>query len=447
MMKKIIIPILSIFLMASCELTDVVDQDPPNNLVPENVVKNENDAKALLNGVYSTIISFSSPHYYMYSELVPAALSGSMSSIGFGDGNSAFVTNNVLFDNGELKNFWQIKYKVLDAANNTIALVEELPDEEFSGNTKSEIIGEAHFLRAMSSFDLLRYFGQFYDLDSEYGIIIRTEPVNFVSRNKARSSVAATYDQILSDLDYAMVNAPDFSVNHRASKTAAKALKARVLLFMGNYSGAASIANEVIESQVRQLEPDFPAVFNNGLNSSEIILLTHRSPDSDTEDNNRKRFYSGRTGNTWYPEMMEGDPRQEFTYEGLKILKVNNEETYRPTYFLRLAQMYLIKAEALAFENAALEDIQEPLNEIRLRAGLATSEATTIEAVKEEIFQEYVRELAFENGSEWFAAIRFNKIMELKPEITSEDQFILPIPEDEIFGNSELNLSDQNPGY
>lgn len=446
-MKKLIIPIVSLLILASCELTDVLDQNPPNNLVPENVVENETDAKAILNGVYSTIISFSSAHYYLYSELIPAALSGSMSSIGFGTANSEFVTNSVLFDNPNVNSFWTILYKVVDGANNTIALVDQLPESEFSGNTKSEIIGEAHFLRAMATFDVLRYFGQFYDLNSEYGIILRTEPVNFVTRDKARSTVAASYDQILRDLDFAIANAPDFSVNYRASKTAARALKVRVLLFMGNYSEAANLADEVIASQTRQLESDFPSVFDKGVNSSELILMTHRAPDSDTEDNNRKRFYSGRTGNTWYPELMEDDPRQEFTYDGLSILKVNNEETYRPTYFLRLAQMYLIKAEALAFLEAPLEEIQEPLNEIRLRAGLEPSEASSIEEVKEEIFNEYVRELAFENGTEWFAAIRFGKIMELKPQITSTDQFILPIPEDEIFGNADLNLSDQNPGY
>lgn len=78
-MKKLHIKILLLFaFVSSCQLTDVLDQDPPNNLVPENVVKTESDAKAILNGVYSQIISFSNAYYYMYSELIPGALSGSM---------------------------------------------------------------------------------------------------------------------------------------------------------------------------------------------------------------------------------------------------------------------------------------------------------------------------------------------------------------------------------
>lgn len=62
--------------------------------------------------------------------------------------------------------------------------------------------------------------------------------------------------------------------------------------------------------------------------------MTHRKADSDTEDNNRKRFYSGRTGTTWLPAIMNGDPRVPLTYSGQNILKVNHVNTYRPTYFI-----------------------------------------------------------------------------------------------------------------
>ena len=141
-MKKLHIKILLLFaFVSSCQLTDVLDQDPPNNLVPENVVKTESDAKAILNGVYSQIISFSNAYYYMYSELIPGALSGSMSTIGFGSA-AEFATNSLLYENSHVENFWLIKYRVMDAANNTIKLVGELPDSEFTGNNKNEIIGE-----------------------------------------------------------------------------------------------------------------------------------------------------------------------------------------------------------------------------------------------------------------------------------------------------------------
>jgi hypothetical protein len=446
-MKKILLYITILLMATSCELTDVINQNPPNHLVPENVLQNEGDASALLNGVYSTIISYSSAHYYMYSELIPSGMSGSMSTIGTGSANTQFTTNTLLFDNSNVNSYWTILYQTVNGANNVISLVSLLPDALFELKSKSELIGEAHFLRAMATFDLLRYFGEFYDINSRYGIIIRTEPVNFVTRDKARSTVADSYTQILSDLDYAIANAPDFSVTYRGSKTAAKALKARVLLFMGRYADAATMANEVITENKRSLETSFANVFNKGLTSNEMILMTHRHSASDTEDNNRKRFYAGRPGTTWLPSYMAGDPRTSVSYSGTTILKTNHTATFRPTYFIRLAEMYLIKAEALAFSGATLENIKQPLNVIRQRAGIGSSSATTLDAVKNDIFAEYVRELVFENGSEWFAAIRFGKIMQLKPSITSIHQFILPIPESEIAGNGALSNSDQNQGY
>ncbi|WP_445735974.1 RagB/SusD family nutrient uptake outer membrane protein [Mariniflexile sp.] len=446
-MKKTTIYIVALLFIYSCELVDVLENDPPNNLVSENVVKNETDARALLNGVYTTITARSSAYYYTFSELIPSAMIGSMSVSGGGAIHGQFSDNAVQFDNPYLRDYWLIFYKVMDLANNSIVQTSQLSEELVSIKDKREILGEAHFLRAMATFDVLRYFGQFFDETSNLGIILRTEPSNFVTRDKARNTVAECYAQILSDLDIAIADAPDYTVSYRASKTAAKALKAKVLLYQGKYAEAAVLADEVINDGMTSLEVDFKTAFNKGLNSSEMILMTYRDENSDTEDNNRKRFYPGRTGNTWFTALMASDPRKPFTFSGTTVLKTNNAATFRPTYFLRLAEMYLVKAEGLAFSGATFEDSSKPLNRIRNRAGIGDTPATNIDELKNDIFNEIARELAFENGSEWFAAIRFGKAMTLKPSITSSNQYILPIPEEEINGNGAITLADQNPGY
>jgi len=176
--------------------------------------------------------------------------------------------------------------------------------------------------------------------------------------------------------------------------------------------------------------------------------MTYRDADSDADQNNNKRFYRGRASTTsWFPTLMAGDPREMFTYSGSTILKVNHEATFRPTYFMRLAEMYLIQAEALMRSGATLATSKAPLDVIRNRAGIGDSPATTMAELEDDIFNEIARELAFENGSEWFAAIRFDRAMTLKPTINSVNQYILPIPEREIAGNGALTLADQNPGY
>jgi len=447
-MKKTIIYLITICLFASCELVEVLENDPPNNLVSENVVESEADARALLNGVYTTITSRVNAKYYLYSELIPSTLIGSMSSSGTGPSNSGFANNSLEFDNPHIKDYWTMFYKTMDIANNTIAQTTQLSDELISETSRREIIGEARYLRAMSTFDALRYYGQFFNKNSDLGIVLRTEPSNFVNRDKSRNTVLESYMQILSDLDAAILDAPNYSVSYRASKTAAKALKSKVLLYMEEYALAAALADEVINEGTTSLAPDFETVFSQGLNSPEMILMTYRDENSDAEDNNRKRFYSGRTSSTsWFANLMENDPRKPFTFDDIEVLKTNNLETFRPTYFLRLAEMYLIKAEGLAFSGATLQEASAPLNIIRNRAGIGNTPATTITELKNDIFNEIARELAFENGSEWFAAIRFNKAMTLKPTITTINQYILPIPEEEINGNGALTLANQNPGY
>ncbi|MCM5662751.1 RagB/SusD family nutrient uptake outer membrane protein [Galbibacter mesophilus] len=446
-MKNILIIIAISWFFSSCNLADAIDQDPPNNLVPENVVKNEDDARALLNGVYSKIISFTSSYYYMYSETIPSNLIGTMNQTGTGEYDPEFFENNLQSDNSTVESYWLIFYGVIDAANNAIKETSELSIEEISSEDKKEIIGEAKFLRAMATFDALRYFGQFYDRSSELGIIVRTEPVNFTTRSKKRSTVEESYKQILTDLDDAISEAPEFTVNYRGSRLAAMALKARVLLYMGEYDKAVIMADEVINSGYLSLENSFSDVFDKGINSTENIFMTYRDANSDIEENNRKRFYVGRVGEGWFTNLMENDPRQPATYNESSVLKTNNEASYRPTFFLRLSEMHLIKAESILKGTNDLETARQALNIIKKRAGNDPSTANTTAALENEIFEEYIKEMAFENGSDWFAGIRFNKAMDLKNNLTSVNQYILPIPKSEIEGNEFLTLTDQNPGY
>ena len=136
-MKKLSTYIITLFFITSCELTNVLENDPPNNLVSENVVQNEDDARALLNGTYTmlTHAEFISSYYYMQTELMPSILIGSMVS------RSSFLLagfqdNDLQFDHFDIARYWRIFYRVINQANNVIALTSELPDNEFSENSK-----------------------------------------------------------------------------------------------------------------------------------------------------------------------------------------------------------------------------------------------------------------------------------------------------------------------
>ncbi|MGV3529746.1 MAG: RagB/SusD family nutrient uptake outer membrane protein [Flavisolibacter sp.] len=447
-MKRITSIILLVLAFASCrKITDVIDRQPPNNLVPENVAKTAEGARNLLNGAYAMLHD---QYYYMHvTEMMPGVLGGTMARNGFLV-NLQFQDNDVKPELSDVNNSWTALYKMINQANWVIQLVGDLPQGEMPDAEKASIVAQAKALRAMAHFDALKLFGQYWDSNSKYGVIIRTEPANFTTRSIARSTVAEVYQQVIADLDDAIANGPEFTKPIYMSKLAAKALKARVLLYKGEYANAAALADEVINSGKRTLSATYTKVFSDGFNSSEMIFI--RATDEVSYTMDRKKYNYGSRhaiASPWLKSVMAGDPRIPSTYSttNSEILKVNNVNFYAPDYYIRLAEMYLIKAEGLARSGAPLDEAKAPLLVVRSRAygTPQTSAATTREELLDEIFLEIIRELAFENGSDWFAEVRFDKIMSIKPKVTSVNQYILPIPEAELLGNP--TFGEQNPGY
>jgi hypothetical protein len=448
-MKRILYIVVLTFLISGCsKLTDVLEVTPPNNLTPDNVAKNKEGVRNLLNGAYA---SLHNQYYYQHTEAVPSALAGIIqrgASPAFPDLN--YQDNNLLSSTANVNNLWIAFYKLINQTNWVIQLANELPAGELSDIEKEQIIAQAKALRGMATFDALRFFGQYYDVNSAYGVLVRTQVVDFTNRHLKRSSVAETYTQILSDLDEAIEKAPDFTKAIYFSKTAAKAFKAKVMLYKGDYTIAAKLADEVITEGKRSLSPTFAAVFSSGFASTEMIFM--RATDAVTYVTDRKKVtYS--TGNTiitpWLKTFMAGDPRATLTFNATNnyILKINNATFYGPTYFIRMAEMYLIKAEGLARTDAPLDEAKASLLVIKSRAfgSPQTSPATTKEALLDEIHAEIIKELCMENGSDWFAHVRFGKIQTIKPKVTSTNQYILPIPNSEMLSNNLFG--PQNPGY
>lgn len=444
-MKNILSFALLLLLLSGCKkLTDVVDREPPNNLVPENVAKTAEGARNLLNGTYA--ILHEQYNYQQLPEVIPGALAGTIA----GNVSAQYQSNAVMPDLAEVNNCWVSLYKMINQSNWVIQLVNELPASEMTIAEKNTITGQAYALRAMAHFDALRFFGQWFDVNSQYGIIIRTAPANFVSRHIKRNTVKEVYTQVLSDLDSAILNAPNFTKPIYMSKTAAKALKARVLLYKGDNLEAANMANEVITTGGRTLSTTFAKVFSDGFASTDMIFM--RATDAVTYTADRKKYtYGNRTAiaSPWFKTLMTGDPRIAATYTPANsaIIKVNNVTFYAPTYYIRLAEMYLIKAEGMARSGSTVDDAKIPMLAVKSRAygSAQTTTATTIPELLDEIFKEYIKELAFENGSELGAGVRFNKFGTMKPTITSPNQYILPIPEPELRGNDLFGV--QNPGY
>ena len=92
---------------------------------------------------------------------------------------------------------------------------------------------------------------------------------------------------------------------------------------------------------------------------------------------------------------------------GKKFYNLQKEAV--PMYYLRVAQMYLIKAEAMSYRNYTVADVVETLNVLHSVPTRNCSMPATTPAWKkcgEEIFREYIREVGAENGDPFFYAAR-----------------------------------------
>lgn len=124
--------------------------------------------------------------------------------------------------NGTLS--WNNMYSRIRAANIAISKISD-PDYSNPGATADRLLGEAYFLRAYYSHQLLRYYGGFPIIDFPYTLDADT----FLA---ARNTFEECVDFIVGDLDQAaalLSGKPKTS--GRATDIASKALKSRVLLY------------------------------------------------------------------------------------------------------------------------------------------------------------------------------------------------------------------------
>ncbi|QFZ55700.1 RagB/SusD family nutrient uptake outer membrane protein [Oceanihabitans sp. IOP_32] len=441
--KTIIFWLFAFTLFTACD--DALDVKPENYLFEEQLVTDDKSAQTSLVGVYTQL---NSTYISQYSELLPALMAGELSTTNTGFFRDASLND---FDPNSIsvKLFYEVFYDIINSANATISGV--LGNDAVSKVEQDRILSEAYFLRAFGHFQVLRYFGQFFDINSPYGIVILKELSTFENRERPRLSVQESYDFILKDLDESIrLNAP-FTNNFYASALAAKAFKANVLLYIGgdaNYTQAINLANAVINDGSVTLETNFADIFDNGNSNAEVIFS--RFADNSASTKTASFYQLQNKASTLIKNYLQNDPRATDSYNSTnsRIKKVYILDLKGgPTNFMRLAELYLIKAECQARLNL-LSEAETTLNFVRQRAYGAIPPALTYNNSDELlnlIFEEYVKELCFEAGSVWFSAVRHNKIETVNPNVSSTNQYILPIPLNELESNTLFGA--QNPGY
>lgn len=452
MKQYIIATIVTSFLFASCKLVNVTDVAPVNQLEDDNAITSVEKAQSALYGSYGILngntLAF---NYYM-----PAAASLMGLTMDAVQDGFDFAENNPATSNYWLESMYAGGYKLINMSNHIVSKTTIL-----SGNDprKKRIIGEAKYLRAMSYFYLLRLFGEFYDTTSTFGLVLRLDPVKD-AEVFPRSGVRATYDQINKDLDEAIIETDEFTSTFYASKIAARALKSKVLLYQQRYAEAAAMAKQVTTTSQRSLEDTFKTIFSKKIRDTrEVILQTPY--DAGTNINNKcYAFSTWFAPSAYYIAFMKGDQRDTMAIKvtGTRIRngkfiagQVDGAPSNSDTeYFIRLAEIYLIQAEAIVRSGGSLEDARAALNKVRKRALMPDITLNDKAGLLNAIREEKIRELGAESGEEWYDLVRYASKGELdiktfKPDFMGKQRYILPIPLKSIQASGKIVA--QNPGY
>lgn len=451
----------------SCELAEKLDDLPPSTLIVENAITSEATAETAVNGIYSYLGDYGEMILFMITD--QALRANLVTESAERSSYELELTALELPDDWRYtKNTWVEIFSIVNAANNVIQQLEQFQDDDFSSGRREQMLGEAYFMRAWANLYQMKMFGYFWDVNSEYGPIIRLVPSGLNHNAQARSNVADGYKQILMDLRFASEHAPNFYSVYKASKDLAKAYIVETLLMRGepgDFEEAAQIADEVINSSSFTLESTFAEVYSNGYESSELMFSRDIKPENEADyavNNNFSNIYEvlGKKRNaptdTYFRYVTPQDTRYEVIIDTVtaadgvtylntwaKHFEVDQDV---PMRYMRLTQMYLYKAEALAKSGASVADVLVPINVLRNRAGMPEYDATMTNSndLQQIIFNEMVIEVGVENGSEFFAAIRMKdgsgeRIFEsLNPAFQSESQLVLPIPADELIFNPEM---------
>ncbi len=457
-------------LVMSCEMVGGIGEiEPENVLTDETLIVDAQSAETAVNGVYASWRNI----YIGYMRHLMSFRSGS-ENVRYISGYQDFVRNDIKPENAALDKNYAGLYGVVNMANSVLAQLEkEVAYQGLSASRRLEMVAEAKFQRAMAHFMLLRQYGEFFNLNSEFGVVTNLEPVRG-NHPKSRSSVAETYRVVVDDLKEVALHAPEMPQGHYyVSQLTGKAFLAKVYLSMNDFVNASTLAQEVIEQAPLvgyNLETEYLDIFEKGFHSDEVLFALYTSyPNEPSIVYSPASLKSGNSLILVADELVAGDgdmfsgegfdPRFAALFSDVALGysgRGNNKyikEDYvsgqpgNTYFFLRLAEVYLIRAEAEA-RLAHYDEARVALKVVCDRAGYADDYVETIadEALTQSILHHKWVELCVENNEEWFDLVRYHLLdgFAFSPVYVKTGKLLLPIPKAALAGN---NLLKQNPEY
>lgn len=337
---------------------------------------------------------------------------------------------------------WRIYYQWIMNANYILQGLESVTINAGEEDLYDQIKGEALAFRAFAHFQLVQLWGGRYGESTYLGVPYRT--VETMTGDLERSSVEETYSKINADLNEAAQLLAGIEVNdiNHFSEKVIWGFKARVALAMHDYSNAATYASKAIELAEAEghklMEGDqLLCGFSDITTDTKEALYAAMTKDDQTV-----YFYSFYAYMSWnfnstairegvksinadtYDTMSETDIRRAWwdpsgemdvpktsynkhPYQNRKYTARASSNAVGDVAFMRMAELYLIKAEALARSNQDAQ-AQEVFTKFQVTRDPAyVAKGNTGEALIEEIMNSRRIEL-------WGEGFRFTDLKRLK---------------------------------
>lgn len=482
-MKKILISLVGVLLLAGCGNEWLEKAEPHDGTVTPNVIF-VND-QSVTNAVVGTIsllrdyyggrhVTVGLKFYYLGLDYMGNDITSNPAQWWTYE---SWWRESITASTGyQTYYFWEMYYEVINDINTKIKGIEESPLTDAS---KTKFIAELRAMRGLCYFNLARIYQFSYaHVDKAAPCVpIYTEPTSAETKGNDRASVQEVFTQVLSDLDYAVANLDtDRSSKFRVNKSVALGWRANVNLEMQNWSGAESDAREARGGYTLMDKATYQSTGFNDINTGEWIWGFPFQPDQTwgyasmfshidifRPQNGYKNFF---VNDNFVALFTATDMRNVFVtpspyytsarpwaHNGARKFQDRQPNADGDWVMMRASEMYLIEAEAMAHQPAKEAQGAALLYELQKhRDPQAVASGNTGSALIDEILVERRKELYGEIGTEFFDLKRYNRPMVRTGNHALTHTFTIPagsnrwnfqIPEDEYSRNP--NITTQNP--
>ncbi|WP_207515018.1 RagB/SusD family nutrient uptake outer membrane protein [Longitalea luteola] len=480
--NRIIIVVVCFLVVGFIRCKKLVEVSPPDTFLADgNVYNSDGTAIAVLTNLYATMSSESiftgSNSMSLYTGLSSDEFT-LFSGISSPDAKFYYYINSLYADVPSTTpgtEYWAPLYNMIFLCNSAIEGLSST--NKLTPDVKSQLLGEAKFLRAFYFFYLTNLYGDVpLALTTDYKL----------NSQLPRSAKSEVYKQLIADLLDAQTVLKEVyldgtllknsSERLRPNKWAATALLARVYLYFGDWTNAEIQSSAVIgnnslyslssldnaflkaskgnKEAIWQLQPVY-----DGYNTQDARVFI--IPSSGPNDYQNPVFLSNQLLGAFEP----ADQRRYGKW--VDSIKIGSDIYYFPKKYkidqnstsinehltiLRLSEQYLIRAEARAQLNK-IDDAKTDLNIVRNRSGLDNTNANSQASLLTAIIHEKQVELFSEFGHRWFDLKRTNNVdnvmtvvcpLKSNTNVWRSFQQLYPIPLTELQKAGQLA---QNPGY